>query len=65
MFEKSHVRGPAANPLYQHLKQVAGAPGWNFHKYLIDREGRVVKSFSSRVEPQSREMISALESLIL
>jgi len=65
MFEKSHVRGADANPLYQHLKQVAGAPGWNFHKYLINREGQVVKSFSSRVEPQSREMISALESLIL
>ncbi len=64
MFEKSHVRGPDANLLYQHLTKVAEAPGWNFHKYLINRDGQVVNSFSSKVEPQSRELIVAVERLM-
>jgi len=64
MFEKSHVRGPDANLLYLHLTKAAEAPGWNFHKYLINRDGQVVNSFSSRVEPQSRELIVAVERLM-
>jgi len=65
MFEKSHVRGADANPLFKHLTYAAGkAPGWNFHKYLINRDGQVVDNFSSRVEPESSEMIQALERLI-
>jgi glutathione peroxidase len=52
MFSKSSVRGADANPLFAALAGATGQPPkWNFHKYLIDREGRVVKAFSSRVEP--------------
>ena len=65
MFSKTQVRGGAASPLYRQLGKLGGeAPGWNFHKYLIDREGRVVGSFASRVEPRSDELVSRIERLL-
>lgn len=65
MFEKTRVVGPDADPLYRHLARSTGvAPGWNFHKYLIDRQGRVVGSFASRTRPQSPEIIEAIEELL-
>ena len=65
MFEKSRVREGVADPLYQTLARLAGEhPRWNFHKYLLDRSGSLVGSFSSRVEPQSRQLIDAIEKLL-
>lgn len=65
MFGKTRVVGPDADPFYRHLAERTGqSPGWNFHKYLIDRQGRVVASYASRVEPQSRELIRAIEELL-
>ena len=44
MFSKIKVRGDEAHPLYKELTQQAdAAPRWNFYKYLIDRDGRVVR----------------------
>jgi glutathione peroxidase len=52
MFAKSVVIGPAANPFYAMLAERSGKrPGWNFHKYLIDRSGEEVLSFESAVSP--------------
>ena len=65
MFEKSHVRGNSAEPFYEHLAKVTNdRPQWNFHKYLINRNGEVVASFPSRVEPFSEELVKAIESLL-
>lgn len=65
MFEKTVVHGAAAHPLYRHLANSSGeAPGWNFHKYLIDRDGRVVGSFGSRVAPESDALRAAIEALL-
>jgi glutathione peroxidase len=65
MFAKTSVRGPGAEPLYQHLAGVTGnAPRWNFHKYLLDRQGRVVASFPSQVDPQDERLIAAIEALL-
>jgi len=65
MFEKLHVTGEQAHPLFQELSQMSGqAPGWNFHKYLIGRDGQQVLSFPTRVPPESPELIKALESLL-
>jgi glutathione peroxidase len=65
MFAKTRVIGPAAEPLYQHLASVTGdVPRWNFHKYLLDREGRVVASFPSQVEPRDPRLIAAIEALL-
>lgn len=52
MFQKASVRKGAADTLYQRLGDAAGEyPRWNFHKYLIDREGRLVGSYGSMVKP--------------
>lgn len=65
MFEKTRAAKANADPLYRTLAELAGEyPGWNFHKYLLDREGRLVKSFSTRVEPTSKEIVTAIEALL-
>jgi glutathione peroxidase len=65
MVEKVHVIGRDATPLYRQLAQITGkAPGWNFHKYLIDRQGRVVASFGSRTRPDDPALVAKLEALL-
>lgn len=62
MFEKVHVIGENATPLYQRLTRDTGvAPGWNFHKYLISRDGRVVAQFPSKVKPEDPQLRAAIE----
>ncbi|MFT4249660.1 MAG: glutathione peroxidase [Pseudomonas sp.] len=62
MFEKVHVIGDEATPLYQALTRDTGvAPGWNFHKYLIARDGRVVAQFPSKVRPDDPALLAAIE----
>jgi glutathione peroxidase len=65
MFAKSTVKGGAANPLFAALTKDTGqAPRWNFHKYLINREGKVVASFPSKVEPLDPQVTSQIEALL-
>jgi glutathione peroxidase len=68
MFTKTHVAansGAALSPLYADLKQRTGAsPKWNFHKYVIARDGQVVLSFASDVEPTSKAFIKQLEQML-
>jgi glutathione peroxidase len=65
MFSKSTVVGSGRNPLYTDLAKATGqAPQWNFHKYLIDRSGKVVQSFDSDVKPQSKQLVSAIEKIL-
>ncbi|NBT28904.1 MAG: glutathione peroxidase [Gammaproteobacteria bacterium] len=65
MFEKSKVAKRHAEPLYQALGEEAGHfPKWNFHKYLIDKNGHVVGSFGPTVAPNNGELIEKIESLL-
>jgi len=65
MFEKVSVVGDKATPFYKSLAEITGvAPGWNFHKYLIDRNGNVVANFGSRVKPDDAEMLAQIEKLV-
>lgn len=62
MFEKSSVKGVATNPVFVELAARTGQrPQWNFHKYLIDRSGKEVRSFKSDVEPGSPELVKLIE----
>nr|WP_184530835.1 glutathione peroxidase [Variovorax sp. Sphag1AA] len=62
MFTKSSVRGPDANPLFKELAQVSGTtPKWNFYKYLIARDGKVVESYSSLTSPDDRGFVRDVE----
>jgi len=62
MFQKVHVKGDKATPFYKSLKKASGdAPKWNFHKYLVSRDGQVVGSFGSRTTPDDKTLIAAIE----
>ena len=65
MFAKTQVRKGKADPLFQALAEAAGRyPKWNFHKYLIDRDGRLVDNYLSWTAPQSRTIVDAVEGLL-
>ncbi|MEK9784954.1 MAG: glutathione peroxidase [Gammaproteobacteria bacterium] len=65
MFEKSKVAKRHAEPLYEALGKEAGQfPKWNFHKYLLDKQGHVVGSFGPTVAPDNGELIEKIESLL-
>ena len=62
MFAKSSVKGPEASPLYQQLAQLSGtAPRWNFHKYLLGRDGKLVDHYSSLTGPDNKGLVRAIE----
>jgi glutathione peroxidase len=62
MFAKSSVRGANANPLFKELAQASGTtPKWNFYKYLIGRDGKVVESYSSMTSPDDRGFVRDVE----
>ena len=65
MFEKVHVVGADATPLYRQLAKAAGeAPKWNFHKYVIGRDGRLVASFGSKTLPDDKAVVAAIEQAL-
>ena len=67
MFSKVHVKGAEQHPLFAEL--TAGAPkpepvGWNFNKFLISRDGRILAHFDSETEPDSATLKKAIESAL-
>ncbi|MET8768327.1 glutathione peroxidase [Streptomyces sp. NPDC004658] len=66
--EKVEVNGEGRHPLYERLVGFADAEGhsgdirWNFEKFLIGRDGQVVARFSPQTEPESTEVVSAIEA---
>ena len=65
MFAKSSVKGAAANPLHADLiKQTGKEPKWNFTKYLIDRNGKVIDYFPSKVEPTDKALVGKIEAAL-
>ncbi|GLH73308.1 glutathione peroxidase [Geothrix limicola] len=64
LFEKLEVKGPGQAPLYQFLTAKHGEPAWNFHKYLIGKDGQVIAAFSSKVAPDSPELKAAIEAAL-
>ena len=65
MFTKTGVTGDAASPLYRQLAQQTGkAPQWNFYKYLVGRDGRVLQSYSSMTGPDNAGLVRAVEQAL-
>ena len=65
MFSKSVVSGSKPNPLYVELAKATGkTPEWNFHKYLIDRSGKVIASFPSELGPESPGIVNSIEAAL-
>lgn len=62
MFAMSAVRGKDANPLYRQLEAQTGrAPLWNFHKYLVGRDGKVIAHYSSLTKPDDADLVRSIE----
>jgi glutathione peroxidase len=62
MFGKTAVRGKDANPFYRELARTTGrAPMWNFHKYLVARDGHVVANYTSLTGPQDAALLKQIE----
>ena len=67
MTEKVMVKGPEAHPFYVWARENHGKsaiPKWNFHKIIIDKEGKINETFTSITNPSSKKFIKALEKLI-
>ena len=70
MFAKVSVKGADKTPLYHFLTDkkanpsTGGAIGWNFTKFLADRNGKVIARFASKVAPESAELINAIEAAL-
>jgi glutathione peroxidase len=70
LFEKLDVKGPDQHPLYAILSEApdgsgkAGNVKWNFEKFLVGRDGHVVRRFRSKVVPEDPTLIEAIESVL-
>lgn len=68
LFEKISVKGKDQHPLYTYLTSKETNPGfngritWNFNKFLISRDGRVVGRFGSRTKPGDKKLVAAIEA---
>lgn len=67
MTAKEHVIGPEAHPLYKWVAEELGedaAPKWNFHKYIIGRDGSIAGTFGSRTPPDAPELAAAIDAAL-
>jgi glutathione peroxidase len=65
MFSKISVKGGDTHPLFQYLKQETGeSPEWNFHKYLVNKQGKPVKSIAATTKPDDPAVIAEIERLL-
>ncbi len=64
MTEALPVTGSGAHPVFQHLAAESSAPGWNFNKYLVGRDGHVHAHFPSQVEADDARLLQAIEALL-
>lgn len=64
---KEAVKGSSAHPFYKWAAATLGeskAPKWNFHKYLVDADGNLVAAFPTTLEPKSKEIVAAVETVL-
>ncbi|TCK09583.1 glutathione peroxidase [Marinobacterium mangrovicola] len=65
MFSKSRVKGADADPFWKNLVAVSGtSPKWNFYKYLIGRDGKIIDTYSSMTSPDSGRLQADIEKAL-
>ena len=64
MIAQQPVTGPDANAVFKELARQTEAPGWNFNKYLVTADGKVIKHFDSRAKPDSAEFQKEIEKVL-
>ncbi len=65
--DKQVVKGSSAHPFYKWAAGTLGAnatPKWNFHKYLIGRDGRLLSAFATSIKPQDAQVVTAIEAAL-
>ena len=63
MFEKISVKGKDKSPLYEWLEAKSGeSPSWNFCKYVVDKTGKVVGFYPSKVNPLDKEILDKISN---
>lgn len=58
------VKNADAHPVFAHLGSETEAPGWNFNKYLVGKDGEVLAHFGSNVEPDAEQLVEAIEATL-
>jgi len=64
MFEKVVTKGDGQSPVYQFLTTGFPAPTWNFCKYLVDKNGKVIQEYPSKVKPDDKELTDAIDAAL-
>ncbi len=64
MFSKISVKGKDEAPLYQFLTQTGGAIPWNFTKFRVDGDGKVIARFEPKTKPDSPEVTAAIDKAL-
>lgn len=64
MIAPGPVTGAEATPVFAHINDQSTPPRWNFSKYLLDRDGQVLKAFPSSVGPSDPNLVQAIESVL-
>lgn len=66
MFEKTTVKEDNAHPFFADLAEASGTyPTWNFHKFLIGRDGALITEFSPRTKPYDDRLVAAIEAALV
>lgn len=64
MFAKISVKGKEQHPLFRQLSAQSEAPSWNFTKYLVGPDGRLVRRFGPRTSPNDAELVAEIDRLL-
>jgi glutathione peroxidase len=64
MFAKVVTHGPGQSPVYRFLTAKHGVPDWNFHKYLVGKDGQVVRAFGPGLQPDDAGLRAAIDAAL-
>lgn len=65
MFSKTFVKGKDAHPLFAALAKSSGkTPSWNFNKYLLDRDGKLISHYGSMTSPNDKSIVASIEKAL-
>jgi len=64
MLAPTHVKGKEANNLFKQLAKDSSEPKWNFNKYLLDSDGKLVKYYGSMTKPDSKDLAAEIDKLV-
>jgi glutathione peroxidase len=64
LFAKVKTKGDDKSPVYKFLTEKYGEPKWNFHKYLVGKDGQVIRAFGAKVQPEDPELRAAIDAAL-